>query len=116
MHGQANSISWDRPYDPPMITVAKQTAIESLVADISALNLTNVQVRHIFNHDEGNQAAALIALGSDALNAMDSDELPHDEDDSVSFDWEMYALELIQFFQWAGLDDLCQRIEKGDIE
>jgi hypothetical protein len=109
-------ISWDRPYDPPMITVAKQTAIESLVAHISALNLTNVQVRHIFNHDEGNQAAALIALGSDALNAMDSDELPHDEDDSVSFDWEMYALELIQLFQRAGLDDLCQRIEKGDIE
>ena len=106
----AQFVSWSMPKDPPMVQVAKQTAIEQLTAYLESITIPNVEVRHIFNHMADDPLAALVAIGSDDIEQL----AMHDETHvPPNFEWSDNAEELAAVFQRAGLDDLSCAVDEG---
>lgn len=107
-------VAWDGPKDPPMIEVAKQGAIERLVSYVQSLALSNVEIRHIFNHHEDNPHAALCALGEEGVRRrgedlrMDDARVGH-----LMPEWEDQADELAELFHHAGLPELRDQVQSG---
>jgi hypothetical protein len=106
---------WNMPKDPPMVEVAKQTAIEHLVSYVQHVDLANVDVRHIFNRDEDDALAAMAVLGADAMDQL-ADAARYDsgiKDEPCQFDWSDHTEELATLFGRAGLDELACGVEEG---
>ncbi|WP_155835274.1 hypothetical protein [Herbaspirillum sp. RV1423] len=111
---------WDEPFDIPLIAVQKQGAIESITHYVGSLSLPKIQVRHIFNKHEGNQNAAMLALGSEyarnalekGMNASDMSEEEEDDDDFLFLgDYMFYKDEiarLLESCQYSNLADLVR--------
>jgi hypothetical protein len=99
-------VSWVSLKEPPMVTVEKQTAVESLVNHIRSLKL-DVDVRPVFNCSSNSHEETMEAIGQviDAASEQDGDD--------EEIDLEVWGESITSLFVEAGLTELANDLDEG---
>jgi len=105
-----------RGIEPPMVTLERHTAVESLVDYIRGMGL-KFDVRTIFSKKDNPQHDSLIAIG-EAMGGRYPDPADDEDDDDEtsgvgqsSINLNEWRDEVIELFLLAGLDDLADSLE-----
>lgn len=104
-----------RGIEPPMVTVERQSAVESLVNYIHSLGL-KFDVRAIFSKQDNEQHDALVALG-EAMNGQYRGDDDDDDDAGGAegeLDLDTWENEISYLLRLAGLDELADDFDDGE--